>query len=1139
MHFSFKHLNSSAFTRLAALLLLFLSGSSCLQAQTIPAVIPVVSNGVEKLLPYVSTDASGYFRYRLAFDDKEWTVYYNNTLPTPLWEFQECIDGQCAILSAGTSVPSGKYPPYGADNWTVAGSYTGTSGAFAITGISQPASPVRQLVSALCPGFSYAYRVEFALGASYPTASPTPLVHLELSDVNGSFANPTELESTGSLGYDQPHSTSTIWFNEMGLTPGGNYKLRLRYYYTSYHYSEPFPLRIGPPTTPPVVTPVGVLPDRLCYETEYRFEHNEVPGAAEYQWTLLGSNVGTAHVTTSRSGNTITIKAKPSSNISALRVTAVNSCGQIFSQTNFTMAPNFAGAFIEGLPILFIDEPQPYRVQNLYDNSDITFNWGYEPGNDVTIANADEDKARILTAGPAAAAGTLSVDLVSPGCPAIAKKLNILEVKKRRQTVSDGAWGQPATWEGEFIPGPEDVVSIRHQVSLGQDDMILDQPVVCQEMRIDAGGRLSIEGGQLNVKQRGDLSAGQFRVDGGLILDGGRLLVEKHSMVMGNTSSWAMSGGAEVILESSETNIDFSEISGNLAGFTETGDGGKVIVRRAGAVLFQGNPGQHIQGHYQVGDGISRLAQDGQNFEIRAYAIDRLTLAPRVGSVNVYLLTAIEGSIQPFYLNHLTINKSDDPYISSPGIYLGYLGSFPNNRPSSLVISGNLTNYARLTVNPVSSGTAKLVMGGIPSPDGTTLSPTTLSTSITGNGEYSVNTVELMNQQGAVMSLGSNVTFTGTSSLDFNCLCYIYSYSLLINNATLNLHNYILKSGPVSGTGRIITGNGAPLTVNSGSSSSPFNVTFPVGTGADSFTPLSIVVDRNGVREIGVGVSSSFSNPPPTAVNVGVQWNISGGLQPPASATLTFTWREEDESAGFDRSSVAIARYNTDLGEWSVLASGLSAAANPDGSFSVSVSGVTHFSAWGVFDSESALPVNLVSFRVWANEGMADLAWQTTSESNARHFEIERSPDARQWNKIGQVAAKGESNGLESYSFTDPSVSYRQSVAGYVYYRLKMVDLDDSFSYSPIRSLAFKPVAETAAVLYPNPATDKVYLQNPEQSEVVAFVTMYSLAGNEVVVYYDKTTQSLNVGHLPAGVYLLQIHHKTRPIETRRVVIGR
>jgi hypothetical protein len=226
---------------------------------------------------------------------------------------------------------------------------------------------------------------------------------------------------------------------------------------------------------------------------------------------------------------------------------------------------------------------------------------------------------------------SLSVDLVSPGCPAIVKGLNILEVKKRRQTVSDGAWRDHDTWEEGFIPGPEDVVSIRHQVSLGQDDMILNQPVVCREMRIDAGGRLSIEGGQLEVKQRSDLGPGTFRVDGALILDGGRLLVEKHRMVMGNTSSWAMSGAAEVILESSETNIDFSEISGNLAGFTETGDGGKVIVRQAGsyAVLFQGNPGQRIRGHYQIGDGISRLAQDGVYYEIRAYAIDKLTLAPR------------------------------------------------------------------------------------------------------------------------------------------------------------------------------------------------------------------------------------------------------------------------------------------------------------------------------------------------------------------------------------------------------------------------------------------------------------------------------------------------------------------------------
>ncbi len=1137
MCFSLKPINSSAFTRFVTLLFLLLSGSSFLRAEIVPTAIPVVSNGVEKLLPYVSTDASGYLRYRLAFDDKVWTVYYNSASTPARWEFQQCVNDQCEILSAGTSAPLLKYPPYGANNWTVAGNYTGTSGRLAITGISRPASPINQPVPAICSGVSGGFYLEYALGVLFPTTTPIPLVHVELSDVNGSFENPIELESAGGGSYEEPRSGSGFRFSEMGLTPGGNYKLRLRYYYGTNYYSEPFPLRIGPPIEQPVITPVTALPSRLCIGTDYTFRHSDVPVAAEYQWTLLGSNVGPDHVTTSRSGNTITLHMKQGSGVTGLRVSAVNYCGQILSNVYPIAMANLPGTFINGPKMLLIGEPQPYSLQSVpWWHADSDFAWSYSPDTDITITGGSEPNAVTVTAGPAAVAGELSVDVVAPGCPAQTLKLSITEVKKRRKTVSNGAWAQPATWEGGVIPGPDDLVSVRHQVSLGPGDMILDQPVVCQELRIDAGGRLRIEGGQLEVKQRSDLSPGQFRVDGGLVLDGGRLLVEKHGMVMGNTSSWAMSGGAEIILDNTETNINFSEISGNLAGFTETGDGGKVIVRRGGMVLFQGNPGQQIRGHYQIGDGSNRLAQDGQNFEIRAYAIDRLTLAPLVGSVNVYLLTAANNNIHPFYLNRLTINKSDTPFLSSPGVLLGYSSS-PFNTPSSLVISGNLTNYARLSVNPVSSGTAKLIIGGILSPDGTTLAPTTLSTSITGNGEYDVNTVELLNQQGAVMSLGSNVTFRGPSYPDFSCQCNRYTYSLLINKATLNLHNYILKSGTVLGTGRIITGNGAPLTVNSGSSASPFNVTFPVGTGADSFTPLSIVVDRNGVREIGVGVSSSFSNPPPTAVNVGVQWNISGGLQPPAAAKLTFTWREEDESAGFDRSSVAIARFDTDLGEWSVLASGLSATTNPDGSFSVSVSGVTRFSAWGVFDSESALPVNLVSFEVRANEGMADLAWQTASESNSRHFEVERSADARQWNKIGQVAAKGERNGLESYSFTDPSVG-DQPAAGRLYYRLKMVDLDGTFAYSPIRSLTFRSVAETAALLYPNPATAKVYLQNPDRREIT-FVTMYSFTGREVAVYHDKTAQLLEISHLPAGLYLLQIHHKSGPVETRRVVIGR
>lgn len=98
---------------------------------------------------------------------------------------------------------------------------------------------------------------------------------------------------------------------------------------------------------------------------------------------------------------------------------------------------------------------------------------------------------------------------------------------------------------------------------------------------------------------------------------------------------------------------------------------------------------------------------------------------------------------------------------------------------------------------------------------------------------------------------------------------------------------------------------------------------------------------------------------------------------------------------------------------------------------------------WG-----TVLPVTLVSFGVRKSAEGNTLNWQTTSESESSRFSIEKSSDSRSFRSIGTVTAAGQSNTILNYAFTDTAPS-----EGHNYYRLKMIDRDETFSYSRVISI--------------------------------------------------------------------------------------
>jgi hypothetical protein len=109
------------------------------------------------------------------------------------------------------------------------------------------------------------------------------------------------------------------------------------------------------------------------------------------------------------------------------------------------------------------------------------------------------------------------------------------------------------------------------------------------------------------------------------------------------------------------------------------------------------------------------------------------------------------------------------------------------------------------------------------------------------------------------------------------------------------------------------------------------------------------------------------------------------------------------------------------------------------------------------------LPVELTSFKGQNTEAGNQLNWRTESEANTSDFDVERSVDGQNFNKIGSIKAQGKAG---SYEFLD-----KGPLSITTYYRLKINDLDGKSDYSKIVTLSQKAKGLMANA-FPNPATD-------------------------------------------------------------------
>jgi zinc metalloprotease ZmpB len=178
----------------------------------------------------------------------------------------------------------------------------------------------------------------------------------------------------------------------------------------------------------------------------------------------------------------------------------------------------------------------------------------------------------------------------------------------------------------------------------------------------------------------------------------------------------------------------------------------------------------------------------------------------------------------------------------------------------------------------------------------------------------------------------------------------------------------------------------------------------------------------------------------------------------------------------------------------------------------------TRYTAAGYTLPAAPLPVEWVRFEARKANTTTELSWQTASERGADYFAIERSSSDTHWQPIGRVAAKGDSQVLNNYQFTD-----QQPLKGTNYYRLQQVDRDGEVSYSNIVQVEFD--AALSLEMYPNPASQLLYVVLTAESGVIQ---IYDWAGQLVQeqpfqTMADKQPNTLDISALPVGGYTVQV----------------
>jgi hypothetical protein len=471
-------------------------------------------------------------------------------------------------------------------------------------------------------------------------------------------------------------------------------------------------------------------------------------------------------------------------------------------------------------------------------------------------------------------------------------------------------------------------------------------------------------------------------------------------------------------------------------------------------------------------------------------------------------------------------------------------------------LTGNATTFNNLTTNGNLTASSSSTVNGTLTLNSGTLTVGANTITLNGSISRTSGNIDASNTSATVVFGGSTAqtipasTFTGNiNNLTLNNTAGVITNQALTINNTLNLTNGIFTLGANN-----LTLSGSLHATNNGSTTSYIHTNgtgafirsisttgvdykFPVGL--SNYAPISVNF-TGGTISSSILASRAVSGLHPEAtdgayIRTNMYWemNQTGMTNPQYNVSFTYPGVVIGTGSTESEADLLPAKYSASTGWLSSGSCAVCFSGTSLGTSSVNTStktitwnGVSGFSDFGGFGqgNGSPLPVELVSFNASCLENQTVISWQTASEHNTAHFDIEKSKDGETWNVIGQKAAAGNSNELLTYQFMD-----EEKNAGTFYYRLNQVDVDGKNEYFGPEAAACVENGFEASTL-PNPSNGNFWIKIQSNETSSAIIKLIDIKGNSILMNEINIQEGINLFHitnlLESGMYFIQIHEE-------------
>lgn len=172
--------------------------------------------------------------------------------------------------------------------------------------------------------------------------------------------------------------------------------------------------------------------------------------------------------------------------------------------------------------------------------------------------------------------------------------------------------------------------------------------------------------------------------------------------------------------------------------------------------------------------------------------------------------------------------------------------------------------------------------------------------------------------------------------------------------------------------------------------------------------------------------------------------------------------------------------------------------------------------------SSSTLPLHLINFQGNVNENKVNLNWTVADNETGHSFELEKSFDGEHFTTDALIFTTTKS-GSENYF-------YKGGIDRTSFYRLKMINKDNSISYSKIIRLSVDGNAKASQItILQNPVGSSLQFSYTASSNETSVVTIYTITGMKVFSTQVQSQKGTNTFQLSlnskinTGSYLLEI----------------